>query len=378
MALTLTIPGGPVQLSGNRVHAEVVTDTVQGSLYRLLLKTTSADNLFPEGIDAIEPDSAKKAIFDLRRRVAMPVDYDFSWPLTGDVFIKRAQLSQKVTVDIGESFIPVNPPKQVNWAGLDAQILILKGALTKHQQAKFNEAGKTFYSEYIEAGRFLTNMPIDQRVSPAQPLKLWFITKETTNQDVRLMVNYTNLDGTTGDIDLYGTIEPDAMYEICADCGSIGLNSSLVDFYTVEIQKEGVAVSEIRKFTIDHTYYEQNTFVFYANSVGGIDSLWFPGHIKGSFPTESQTSERNTRTTDTQKVPTLEVDFKTGHRKWEINTGYRTIDEQNSLRELLESCNIWFIDGNDVIPAMLEDGDNPLYDTMEDLQNTDLTFREAH
>lgn len=378
MALTLTIPGGPVQLSGNRVHAEVVTDTVQGSLYRLLLKTTSADNLFPEGIDAIEPDSAKKAIFDLRRRVAMPVDYDFSWPLTGDVFIKRAQLSRKVTVDIGESFIPVNPPKQVNWAGLDAQILILKGALTKHQQAKFNETGKTFYSEYIEAGRFLTNMPMDQRVAPAQPLKLWFITKETTNQDVRLMVNYTNLDGTTGYIDLYGTIEPDAMYQICVDCGSIGLNSSLVDFYTVEIQKEGVAVSEIRKFTIDHTYYEQNTFVFYANSVGGIDSLWFPGHIKGSFPTESQTSERNTRTTDTQKVPTLEVDFKTGHRKWEINTGYRTIDEQNSLRELLESCNIWFIDGNDVIPAMLEDGDNPLYDTLEDLQNTDLTFREAH
>jgi hypothetical protein len=381
MALIITIPGGAVQLSGNRVQAEVTTDVVQGSLYRLLLKTSSLDNSFPEGIDAIEPDSDKKAIFDLRNRVSMPVDYDFSWPLLGDVFIKRAQLAKKVAIDIGESFIPATPTKQINWAGLNGaavQVLILKGAISKHEQAKYNESGKTFYQEYIEAGRFLTNLPTNQRVAPGQPLKLWFITKETAQQNLTLKVNYTYLDGTTGSIGLNGTIDPDAMYEICVDTGSIGLNASLVDFYTVSLQKDGIDVSEIRRYTIDHTWYENNTFVFYANRVAGIDSVWFPGAIKESFPTESQTSERNTQTTDTQKKGSIEVDYKTGYRKWDINSGYRTIAEQIALRELLNSCNVWFIDGNDVIPAILEDGDNPLYNTIEDLQGIELSFREAH
>jgi len=386
MALILNIPGGAVQLSGNRVQAEVTTDLVQGSLYRLLLKTSSIDDSFPEGIDAIEPDADQKAIFDLRNRVSMPVDYDFSWPLTGDVFIKREQLAKKVAVYIGESFIPDSPPKQINWAMvegsetelLETQVLILKGAISKHEQAKYNEAAKTFYEEYIEAGRFLTNLPANQRVAPGQPLKLWFITKETTPQYVRLMVNYTNLDGTSDYIDLYGTIDPDAMYEICVDTGSVGLNASEVDFYTVSLQKEGIDVSEIRTFTIDHTYYEINTFIFYANRVGGIDPMWFPGQIVESYPTESQKSERNTQTTDTQKKGTFEVDFKTGYRKFEINSGYRSIAEQKAMREMLESCNIWFVDGNDIIPVMLEDGDNPLYDTSEDLQNSNLIFREAH
>ena len=376
--LTLNIPGGSVHLSGNRVEAEVTTDATQGALYRLLLKISSADGSFPEGIDAIEPDSDKKAIFDLRNRVSIPVEYDFAWPLTGDLIIEREQLARKVNIDIGESFIPDTPPKTINWASLDVQLLILKGMLTKHEQAIYNETGKTFYSEFIEAGRFLTDMPNNQRIAPNQPIKLWFITKETTAQEVMVLVSYTNLDGTTGSIDLYGTLNPDKMVEICADCGSIGLNADLVDFYTVAIFKDGIQVSEIRKFTIDHTPYEQNTFVFFANRKGGIDSLWFPGNVKESYPTESQTSERPGRRTDTRKRPTIEVDSKTGYRKWEINSGYRTIEEQNSLQELMISKNIWFVEGNDVIPVILEDGDNQLYDTYEDIQTTELTFREAH
>ena len=381
MALTIEIPGGKTQLSGNRVQAVVTTDTVQGALYRLLLKVSSLDGSFPDGIDAIEPDAAKTAIFDLRNRVSLPVDYEFTWPLTGDVFVKHALMAKKVAIDIGESFIPDNPPKQVNWAGLagaDYQILILKGGLSKHEQSKYNESGHTFYEEYIEAGRFLTNLPQTQRICAGQPVKLWFITKEAASFNACLRINYTNLDGTTGTLDLYGDVDPDSLYEICADTGSLGLNAAQIASYSVNVEKDGLAISEVRTFVIDHSYYEQNTFVFYANRVGGIDSLWFTGHITATYPTTSQTSERNTQTTDTQKKGTIETDFKSGYRKWVVNSGYRSIDEQIALIELLNSCDIWIPSGNDIIPAMLEDGDNALYDTQEDIQNAELTFREAH
>lgn len=382
MALNLNIPGGKTQLSGNRVQAVVTTDTVQGSLYRLLLKISSLDNSFPEGIDAIEPDADKKAIFDLRNRVSMPIDYEFTWPLTGDVFVKHALMAKKVAIDIGESFIPDNPPKQVNWSGLagaDYQILILKGALSKHEQSKYNENGKTFYEEYIEAGRFLTNLPQTQKICAGQPVKLWYITKEAATQNVALKVDYTNTDGTTGSTTIAGTIDPDALYELCVDTGSLGLNGSQIRSYSVSLEKDGLAVSEIRTFNVDHTYYEQNTFIFYANLVGGIDCLWFTGHTKFLYPTTSQTSERNTQTTDTQKKGTIETDYKSGYRKWVINSGNtEDIAYQVALIELLNSCDIWIPDGNDIIPVMLEDGDNALYDTQEDIQNTELTFREAH
>lgn len=217
------------------------------------------------------------------------------------------------------------------------------------------------------------------RLAAGQPVKLWYITKEAAAQEVNLKVDYTNTDGTTGSKTIAGTIDPDALYELCVDTGSLGLNAAGIASYSVSLEKAGLAVSEIRTFTIDHAYYEQNTFVFYANLVGGIDSLWFSGHIKFLYPTTSQTSERNWQTTDTQKKGTIETDYKSGYRKWVVNTG-NTDDMayQLALIEILNACDIWMPVGNDIIPVMLEDGDNPLYDTQEDLQNTELTFREAH
>ena len=363
------------------MHAEIETDLVQGDQYKLLCKTSSLDASFPAGVDAIEPDADKKAVFDLRNRVSMPVDYEFAWPLTGAVFIKRQQLAKKISIDIGESFIGAGGGKVVNWAGLsgpEVEILILKGAITKHEQAKYNETAKTFYEEYIQSGRFLTNLPANIRIAPGQPVKLWFITKELEQQLVKLKVDYTLLDETEDSLEVDGTIDPDAMYEICADPGSLGLDASLVKSYSVAIEKDALPVSESKTFTIDHGHFENNTYLFYSNRVGGINSLWLHGNYKRFFPTSSETSNRNTQITDTQKAPSVEVDYKAGYRKWEISAGYRDIAEQLALQEFLESTKIWLVDGNDIIPVMLEDGDNQLFDTLEDVQSIDLVLREAH
>lgn len=382
MALELNIPGGDKQLNGNLVQAEIVTTATQGDAYRLLCKTTSLDNSFPEGIDSIEPTDLK-SVFDLRNRVSMPPDYDFAWPLTGDVFIKRPQLAKLAAVDIGESFIDASGDKIINWAELaeNNKVLILKGAISIHEQSIYNEQGKTFYQEYIEAGRFLTNLPATQRIAPGQPVKLWFITKEATQQAVNLKVDFTRLDGTNDTLSIAGTIDPDSMYEICVDTGSLGLTATEVDRYTVSLEKEGITIGQLFTFTIDHTVYENNTYLFAANRVGAVDSVWFHGHVKAYFPTESETSQRNAQITDTQKKSTLEVDWKSGYRKWEINSGYRSIAEQQALKGLLESARIWMIDGNNIIPVNLEDGDNLLFDTFDmltNIPNIELTFREAH
>ena len=383
MALTLTIPGGPVQLSGNRVQAEVVTSAVTGELYNLLLKTSSLDGSFPEGIDAIEPNADLQSIFDIRNKVTLPIVYSFTWPLTGNVAVEQPQMAKKAALDIGERYTQVVDNQNidtVNWAELAAnnEILILRGGVSNHQQAKYNEQNTNFYDEFIAAGRFLTLLPDNMRTSPGQPVKLWFITKEITSQELVLKVDYTNTDGISGTKSLQVIIDPDKMYELCVDPGSLLLDAAEVASYSVYFQKAGVTISGTRSFIIDHASYENNSYLLYANRIGGIDCVWLHGHMKRMFPTESERSQRDARITDTQQRATLEVDWKSGKRKWVINTGYKSADEMEALTGLFESRNVWLLDGNDIIPVMMEDGDNSYLDTLSEVNEMDLTFIEAH
>lgn len=371
-------------MSGNRVQAEVATDTITGELYNLLLKTTSLDDSFPEGIDAIEPDDDNEVIFDIRNRVTLPIVYSFTWPLTGAVNIEQPQMAKMVALDIGERYVEVVSNENVdtvNWAGLTGdsyQVLILRGGISIHEQAKYNEQSTTFYIEWIQAGKFLTLLPDDMRVTGGQPVKLWYITKETTSQSLTLVVEYTNTDGTTGEETHAVTIDPGSMYELCVDPGSLGLDASEVDTYSVHLEKSGSAVSEVRSFEIDHGYYENNSYILYANRVGGIDCLWFTGRVTKQYLTESERSNRDARMTDTQQRPTREVDYKTGRRRWSINTGYKPQPEMEAMKSLIESRNIWLLEGNDIVPVMLEDEDNELHNTMEDIHEMDFVFTEAH
>jgi len=373
-----------VQLSGNRVQAEVVTDSLNGEMYNLLLKTTSLDDSFPEGIDAIEPDAGLKAIFDIRNRVTLPIVYSFTWPLTGEVAIEQPQMAKKVALDIGERYTEVINNENVdtiNWSGLSGeqyQVLILKGGISNHRQAIYNEQNTTFYTEWIAAGRFLTLLPDNMRIAPGQPVKLWYITKESTVQALTLKVDVVKTDGTTIATEIPLTINPDKMFELCVDTGSLGLITSEVASYSVGLEKEGVAIGELRRFTLDHSYYENNTFVLFTNRVGGIDCIWLHGRVKKMFPTESERSQRDARIADTQQRPTKEVDYKAGRRKWNINTGYRLSQEMEALTGLFESRNVWLLDGNDIIPVMLEDGDNEYLDTMNDVNDMDIFLTEAH
>jgi hypothetical protein len=384
MALTINIPGGKVQLSGNRVQAEVETGTITGEMYNLLLKTTSLDESFPEGIDATEPDSDKKAVFDIRNRVTLPIVYSFTWPLTGAVAIEQPQMAKKVALDIGEKYVEVvsgENKDKVNWSeltGADYQVLILKGGVSKHQQAKYNEGSTTFYQEWIAGGKFLTMLPDNMRIAPGQPVKLWFITKEATAQALTMVVDYKTTEGVNDYEEIPVTINPDKLFELCVNPGDLGLVASEITSYSVKLEKSGVTIGEIRNFQVDHEYYENNTYVLFANRVGGIDCLWFTGRVKRMFPTESERSQRDARIDDTQQRPTLEVDWKAGRRKWVVNTGYKEPDEMEALAGLYESRNVWLLNGNDIIPVMVEDGDNEYLDTMKDVHDVDIVFTEAH
>ena len=380
MSLILEIPGGLVQLSGNRVQAKVTTSAIVGTGYNLLLKTNSSDGSFPEGIDSIEPDATTlNALFDIRNRVTIPITYDFTWPLTGAVSANYAQLAKKVEVDVGEIYIDDNGVQQKNWAGLvGVDLLILRGGISKHQQAKYNEQETTFYAEYIEAGKFLTLLPDNQKISEAQPVKLWFLP--TAADDVTLKVTYELEDGSSGTSAHSVSLLDGNICELLVDPSSLGLNPALTKSYTIQLIDDlELAVSESRTYQIDHNYYERNIYLFAVNRLGGIDCYWFAGHYTRSHNVEGQTSERDARITDTQKRATIDVDYKEGRRVWSVNCGYReTEEEMESLVPLLESRNAWMPDGNDIIPVRLDDGDTDLYNTLDDVHNVELTIYEAH
>ena len=105
MAISITIPDGTVQLTGNQVLIKASGGAAPSGSeeYRITLRVASTDSkLFGAPfIDAIAPDSSGKATFDISGIVDQPVTAVFQWPLSGVVVVYPAQ-AFKITVEAGE------------------------------------------------------------------------------------------------------------------------------------------------------------------------------------------------------------------------------------------------------------------------------------
>jgi poly-beta-hydroxyalkanoate depolymerase len=79
-------------------------------------------------------------------------------------------------------------------------------------------------------------------------------------------------------------------------------------------------------------------------------------------------------------VASVKTTSAKSQRTWKINTGFRSRDEMLSLRDLLESKQIWIVDAVDsrLMSVTVEAGDFTLFDSMEDLNSLEIKVVEAH
>ena len=393
-----SIYGGIVQLSGNRVEIEVTNDDIKGESPRALLKAISTDGAVAGGpfVDSRDwrpldtpVDGSGKAVFDFSEYLDAPNKYDFTHPYAEAIAVKHPLRAFDIDILAGASYIDndiesADFGKKIElWQDEAAAvpIRILKGGMSQQRQSEYNEAATNFYQDFIQGNKYLTHRPNFQRISYMQPVRLWYLLPGADPVTRELVVEYTNAADELIELTFEITLDPDGLYEFILDPAKLGLPVDAKQFKV--FQRDGeTTIGETRTFIIDATYYENNTFLFFANSLSGVDDLWFTGAVKMLITSEGETGiqplDRNATTRDRSIVETK----STGSRKWSIFPGNRlTSDDMEALQDFIYSKFRWLVWNGRTIPVNLERGEFELTSTMRDLViNDELEFvlTEAH
>jgi hypothetical protein len=396
--IDFSIYGGTVQLSGNQVEVEVTNDAITGESPRALLKATSTDGAVPGGPFKDSRDwrpldtpveGSGKAVFDFQEYLDAPPDWDFTFPYGASVAIKHPLRAFDIDILAGASYIDDDPLSATYGQKIEAwqapeeavSMRILKGGLSQDRQSQYNEANTNFYQDFIQGNKYLTNRPNNQRISYNQPVRLWYLLPGAVQVTRALYIVYTLDDGTAGATMRSITIDPDGLYEFILDPLFWDLPTNTASFTVFQMENLAI-VGEMRTFYIDSDYYENNTFLFFANSLSGIDDVWFTGAVKLTLSTEGETGLQQLDRTATTRDRSVIVTGKTGSRKWSIFPGNRlNVADMESLQDLLYSKFIWIVWNGKTVPVNLENGDFDLTDTKRDLiinDELELVFTEGH
>jgi hypothetical protein len=390
MSITAEILGGAVQLTGNPawIRLSGASQPDGTSDYKLLLKVISQDGKLNGApfIDAISPDYNGKAMFNISGYVDKPVNALFQYPPDGP-YISYPTQAFNVQVQPGESYIDSDGVLQENWFSTSDIIQFLKGGSNPRQIAKWESASSNFYEQYLVNGRFLTPRPWGEFVIPGQPVKLWFMVVQNKSTTFNVTAYYT--DGTSESYSTSVSLNTDNLYEF--NCNPVRLGISLqneanskINYFDVWLGPQGSEISDSRRFQFDHRYFERPLYLFYANSMGGIDDMFFGGYTREIVDTETNVVYKPQQIGDTIYDPTLVVNNKEGKNIWRLNTGFRPTDQLPDLRDLLVSRQAWLVYPNKAqtsyqfTPVIVEPGSLEIIDRKEDLTQITLDVSEAH
>ncbi len=393
--MNLYIPSGAVQLSGNPIWIIVANAVIPAGAtnYCIVLQVTSLNANLKGGpfLDAIPPDASGDAIFDISGYIDQPVEPTFQWPPTG-IAGANAQALWYINIQCGFTYIDADGNRVTTIEGEDANMQVLKGGLSDLIIGEYNDLHTDFYGQWIQAGKFLTNQPNNQVVSPDQIVKLWFLYPGETTIPAKWHIHAelgnaeSNWDA-EGEVDLYGVSDsetPTGLAEFSFNPVFAGLTHALsygyIKSFTFWITKnsDDSDISERRTFIVDNTYHDDLCYLLVANSVSGVDVIRLTGEIVRSIDTTGTDGVRPFGITATAKTRTILSTSRSGRRKWQINTGFKSIDEMKAMIDVYLSRNLWLAIDGKLIPVTLSNANQLIADSLNDLHSADLEILEAH
>ena len=387
--ITATVTGGAVQLTGNPVVINCAGGSVPSGAfeYMIMLRVLSPDGKL-EGaplIDAITPNPDGTAIFDISAILDQPHEMVFDNNYVSKA-IEYPLRAFNIQVQPGERYINSQGILVENWFTVSSVFQMIKGGLSPRQNAMMKAIGQTYYSKYIAGKKFLTPRPQGDVVHPNQPVKLWLMVVANYQALFKIKVFYS--DGTDATATTELILNTDSLYELNCNPALHGL--ALEPAYNKKILYFDVWVdllayqTDTRRFQIDWNYCERPYFLFFANSLGGIDDIYLSGFGIDAFSVTGTQAYRPVRTTDTVYTPTIVSPNKAGQNKWKINSGWKSIPTIQFYRDLMLSKQAWFMYPNIsntsriIVPVIIESVSEEMINRQDDRWNIDIEFSEAH
>jgi len=296
--VTHSITGGLVHLSGNPIQIILTADAVKAN-HKLAVKVTCDALVGSPFVEEIAPNRPSlQAEFDISGFIDQPVAHNFDFPATG-VANPHDLLAFHVTLNIGEVWTDLNGDRQVEWIGISAnnQIRVIKGKLRPYELGLLNDAGKSFFSQYINGGKFLTHLPNYQKVAPHQIPLLWYLSRWTENHAVTANLK-VETDNKVGHIPLtqdFTLWKITGLVDFAVQPAHWGFQTDpgeQIQSYEFWLSDANGDISEHRTFLVDNQYYEKSFLFYYVNALSGIDCIWLTGPYSEGLKTESETAYR--------------------------------------------------------------------------------------
>lgn len=390
-------------LSGNSILVRVGGIVPAGATdYRVLLRISSTDaKLIGAPFTDAKPLNGASAVFDIAGYLNQPINKAFEWPIYNPFNLYDSHI-YGFKLQPGERYIDSNGNLQEVWGTLSTTFYCLNGGLGYQQLGIYNETYSDFYAEYIADMKFLTWMPDVQIVRPYQPSKLWIVRE--FSQSLLIAISAVYDDGSTvTSIKTANTTENNiveinaipALFDPVNLLPVKGGSKMLYFDAIVQYDVQGGADHIIKRFIVDHNYHESCSYLFFVNSIGGIDTVWLSGAIEKGFSVESVYAIKPwvpfSPIYSTSRASTSIVSSKTGRRTWKINTGYKSSEEMEALADLLLSKEVWLLEKagslsldinypneGALYPVIIKNSQEILHDNMQDLNELTLEIEEAH
>lgn len=394
---TMTIPGGTVQLSGNAVWVQAATTRTNVSEQYLLLKivcTTGQIDTEPR----ILRIKGTAATFNIQNMVDVPTEHQFAYTETelGEVHGRAGNISS-FTLTVGESYVYENEYLE-EWTDETKTVQILNGKLSKLERAILASESETFFSYYIEDGRFLSTMA-GTAYAPktivvnnvTDPVKMWFSFFGIVSLPEFCKVSISYTDGTgeeayipINQLSQFGLIE--------INCHQMAINkgnpAKTIAGYTVTMHNFGIE-SKIG-VTVLNEYSANHQVLYFLNRFGVVETINCYGELQEDASSETEQYTKQEPTTPSLTDATIESVRKGSAEKFKINTGYKTLEERRWIKDLLLSPypQVWMRSANlpwlnndlafGFAPVVVTPGSWTINTTSEDILNIEIEVQIAH
>lgn len=191
-------------------------------------------------------------------------------------------------------------------------------------------------------GNFLTWRPAPQQLLPTQWSWVYYLSTIPGQQKLDYAVQY--LDGTSASIpggNLENAQPSVPSYQYRAWCIPVGLPQLALDPDGKGVKRFAVNVRNTltnvlyatRNYIVDARPYYDLVFLYYRNSVGGLESLAMRGDVELSGDTEKGEYEQSSATPANSDGQNPYYDSRL-RPKWKLNTGYISRKEREGLLEV--------------------------------------------
>lgn len=315
--------------------------------------------------DALSLDTAFNAYGDISEIVKAELFSEFEFPeVDPNCLVKRYNMVKPYYIRYAEQYgIPIAARQLQQISPQYA----LNGGVPFWKQKEYADAGTSFWDRMQYDMIFLTWMPNNMKIDPAQVVKLYFLVwnPAVINATCGGRCTFHLADGSTAIHNIAQGMNFMDVWEI--ECGYAALNakfdfstfSAAVLSYDIAVTFYGNDISESRTFIVDTTEYPNFRQFLFKNSLGGYDSLRITGigefeqAEERAFITESYPKEFSVAWKQRKQVSL------TGSIKMKVNSGWKTKEEIDWMQDFMLSDEVYEIIDDKIFPVVITSTSGP-------------------